>query len=154
MTRRSYKTMTQSRTKGPLLFTASNLLYLLELSEVIKICPSLITTNHLVLITKESLAYPANIVSTMFSNWSISWRSPGGSSGAGLLLFPPSSQVPSTSSICRINWLLGQLIKMMHHLYLAALQRRNKNCTVLLLISLSSWIMFSNIHTALLLTFR
>ena len=123
----------------------------------------------------KSLTYPSNIVSTMFSNWSISWRIPrgssvagqllfppssqvpstcsslsiswripGGSSGAGLLLFPPSSQVPSTSSICRINWLLGQLIKMMHHLYLAALQRRKKNCTVLLLISLSSWIMFSN----------
>ena len=104
MTRRSYKTMTQSRTKGPLLFTASNLLYLLELSEVIKICPSLITTKHLVLITKESHTYPGNSVSTMFSNWSISWRIPGGSSGAEILLFPPSSQVPSTSSSWSISW--------------------------------------------------
>ena len=55
------------------------------------------------------LTYPGNSVSTMFSNWSISWRIPGGSSGAGLLLFPPSSQVPSFSSILmpyawRINW--------------------------------------------------
>ena len=47
----------------------------------------------------KKLTYPGNSVSTMFSNWSISWRIPGGSSGAGLLLFPPSWQVSVSSSI-------------------------------------------------------
>ena len=47
----------------------------------------------------KSLTYPGNSVSTMFSNWSISCKIPGGSSGAGLLMIPLSSQVPISSSI-------------------------------------------------------
>ena len=50
----------------------------------------------------KSLTYLGTSVSTMFSNWSISWRIPRGSSGAGLLLFPPSSQVPISSSIFNV----------------------------------------------------